>query len=136
MVNSYHLLICSINLVYEHFIASAAAGGAENILLIKLEPNQYLIDYLCKRFDGHGLEVKTVNEHYFKPHVRAMLEDDSESTRLLFALNDPKSLGTLVAKLNGLYEENLKPTGNECKPFARIDQRFFLRDIRVGVKGR
>ena len=77
-----------------------------------------------------------MNEHYFKPHVRAMLEDDSESTRLLFALNDPKSLRTFVAKLNGLYEENLKATGNECKPFARIDQRFFLRDIRVGVKGR
>jgi hypothetical protein len=33
-----------------------------------------LIDYMCSRFDGHSMEVKTIYEHYFKPQVRNLIE--------------------------------------------------------------
>lgn len=94
----------------------------ENILQLKLDSRQHLIDYLCKRFDGQCLEVKTINEHYFKPQVSIL-------GLSLTTISDQDSLLEMVDKLNRVYEDRLKPADNS-KQFSNIDQRFFLRNIQ------
>lgn len=121
-MNSYHLLICAINLMYENVIKNNH-GIDGNILLLELDSHQYLIDYLCKRFDGQCLEVKTINEHHFKPQVSAL------GLSFSFNMNDKDSLLTMVDKLNRLYEDRLKPE-DSSKQFSNLDQRFFLRNIQ------
>lgn len=122
LVNSYHLLICAINLMYENVIKKSHRLDG-NILLLELDSHQYLIDYLCKRFDGQSLEVKTINEHYFKPQVSAL------GLSFFFNMNDKESLLAMVDKLNRVYEDLLKPE-DSSKQFSNLDQRFFLRNIQ------
>ena len=82
LVNSYHLLLCCINLIYLNVKPlddddSELKNYKKNLLLVKIaataanmsKPNHQasynllFIDYLCKHFDGEPIETKTINEH-------------------------------------------------------------------------
>jgi hypothetical protein len=113
LVNSHRLLICCMHLL-------CLSGSS-----VLAQPQPLGIDYLCSRFDGEPLQVKTVNEHYFKHQLDAF-KADAADTPLLDAAGrvDLGQLDRLLEKLEALYERSLgarEETGG-----AVVDERMFL----------
>uniref|UniRef100_A0AAY4EW99 RBL1 protein n=1 Tax=Denticeps clupeoides TaxID=299321 RepID=A0AAY4EW99_9TELE len=71
LVNSYHLLLCCLDLVFgnallcsnrKDLINPLFKGNSENILM------------LCELHDGLVVEAKGIKEHYFKPYIKRLFE--------------------------------------------------------------
>jgi len=109
LVNSHRLLICCMHLL-------GLSGSSVLARPIGL-------DYLCSRFDGEPLQVKTVNEHYFKHQLDAFKAAD---TPLLDATGrvDLAQLEQLLERLEALYERSL--AAREETGGAVVDERMFL----------
>lgn len=106
LVNSFYLLICCVNLIYESIDSK----------FIKLKTN--LIEYVCKNFDADELDVKTLNEHYFKKTiVKLKLKEWFTADPVIFYKNLPNYLSILNQRyesiLNALYEINYVVKINE-----------------------
>ena len=102
-MNSYHLLLCCINFIYiniirenredlfnrqlhvkksdlkifdENFLNEVEGNDADDDEDKNIDTNQsinLIIDYLCENYDGLLIETKTINEHYFKAHVKYLI---------------------------------------------------------------
>ena len=96
-MNSYHLLLCCINFIYINVLSSNREDLFNHQLDVKksdleifddnlvndeddnnknIDINQsinLIIDYLCEHYDGLLIETKTINEHYFKTHLKYLI---------------------------------------------------------------
>ena len=157
LVNSYHLLICCINLIYLNLnwslLSKSNTAYLNKLLLVKLDDeNQsellvdessdlfslnYFIDYVCKKFDGNTIEVKTINEHYFKPQIKQLLAQsvlNKDSNKNLFYLDDLNEFKNLHLNLNSTYESLLNKNNDVTTKKLNIfismcidyDERLFI----------
>ncbi|XP_061779729.1 retinoblastoma-like protein 1 isoform X1 [Nerophis lumbriciformis] len=134
LVNSYHLLLCCLDLVFGNalmcanrkelinpaFIGTTTMLGADGHMSTD-EPPPCVLERLCELHDGLVVEAKGIKQHYFKPYIqklfhRQILKGNEE---LLTELLDPQNFIDNNKALNREYEEYVLTMGD-------FDERIFL----------
>jgi hypothetical protein len=115
LVNSFYLLICCLNLMYE----------SVDSRYIKL--NTSLIDYICKNYDAEQLEVKTLNEHYFKKIIVKLKLNEWFRKDKDSLINFHKNLKDYSLILNKSYASILNSL-YEINNLVKINETVFLTD--------
>ncbi|XP_069808829.1 retinoblastoma-like protein 1 isoform X2 [Dendropsophus ebraccatus] len=128
LVNSYHLLLCCLDLVYSHTLLCPHKDDLLNpSFAAKLldcaddddgEDPPCIISTLCDHYDGLTVEAKGIKQHYFKPYIaklydKKILRGDCLLDLLSFTDNNKA--------LNKEYEEYVLTVGD-------FDERVFLGD--------
>uniref|UniRef100_A0A8P4GD20 Retinoblastoma-like protein 2 n=1 Tax=Dicentrarchus labrax TaxID=13489 RepID=A0A8P4GD20_DICLA len=132
LVNSYHLLLCALDLVFTNALLCNARKDLLNPNFRGLPedfsskdyrpaPGPYcFIEQLCELHDGLVLEAKGVKEHFWKPfikklfHKRILRGKEDGLTGFL----DPMNFGDSFLSLSRVYEEHILATGS-------LDERIF-----------
>lgn len=134
MVNLYHLLICCINHIYQttlnlnlQYLLRISINRKNGIKSLK---SNNFIDYICKKYDGNSIEIKTVNEFYFRPQIKRILADKSD---------DLECLDILCSKLDQRYEKMLLVRNDNAINVEKsanldIDERILLKKIAQHTK--
>uniref|UniRef100_A0A4W4EBX9 Retinoblastoma-like protein 2 n=1 Tax=Electrophorus electricus TaxID=8005 RepID=A0A4W4EBX9_ELEEL len=133
LVNSYHLLLCALDLVYcnsllcsnrKDLLNPSFKGLPEDFSSKDYKPGVgpfCFIEQLCELHDGLVLEAKGVKEHFWKPFIKRLFErkilKGKEET--LTGFLDPVNFGDSLASLNRVYEEHILSSG-------ALDERIFL----------
>ncbi|XP_018113321.1 retinoblastoma-like protein 2 isoform X2 [Xenopus laevis] len=145
LVNSYHLLLCALDLVYGNALQCPNRRDLLNPNFQGLPEDfcskEYkapseapcIIETLCGLHDGLVLEAKGIKEHFWKPYIRKLfdkkiLKGKSDS---LIGFLDPGNFADSVKAINKAYEGYVLSAGN-------LDERVFLEDVEeeVGSIGR
>uniref|UniRef100_A0A672Q4Z5 Retinoblastoma-like protein 1 n=1 Tax=Sinocyclocheilus grahami TaxID=75366 RepID=A0A672Q4Z5_SINGR len=81
LVNSYHLLLCCLDLVFCNALMCSNKKDLINQYFRglpkdteSLEEMPCVIDKLCELHDGLVVEAKGIKEHYFKPYIKTLFE--------------------------------------------------------------
>ena len=112
-----------------------------------------LIEYICLRYDGNLIHVKTINEHYFTPQIKYLLTQkhlfnhkSSHLANIFFLTNSSVvDFKLLCDNLNSLYENpklvvtslnkaNTKNSLNLSFGAQDIDERIFLTEAKFSQK--
>ncbi|XP_068168933.1 retinoblastoma-like protein 2 [Antennarius striatus] len=135
LVNSYHLLLCALDLVFTNALMCNARkellnpnfrGLPEDFSSKDYRPASAplcFIEELCELHDGLVLEAKGVKEHFWKPfikklfHKRILRGKEDGLTGFL----DPMNFGDSFLSLSRVYEEHVLATGS-------LDERIFIGD--------
>uniref|UniRef100_A0A6J0U4X4 Retinoblastoma-like protein 2 n=1 Tax=Pogona vitticeps TaxID=103695 RepID=A0A6J0U4X4_9SAUR len=133
LVNSYHLLLCVLDLVYgnslqcpnrKELLNPSFKGLPEDFhnkdFKLLFEP-PCIIEKLCSLHDGLILEAKGIKEHFWKPYVRKLFEKKilKGKEESLTGFLDPGNFGESFKSINKAYEEYVLSVGN-------LDERIFL----------
>lgn len=132
LVNSYHLLLCALDLVFTNALLCNARkdllnpsfrGLPEDFSSKDFRPSAgpyCFIEQLCELHDGLVLEAKGVKEHFWKPFIKKLFhkriirgKEDS-----LTGFLDPMNFGDSFLSLTRVYEEHVLATGS-------LDERIF-----------
>ncbi|KAE8576662.1 hypothetical protein XENTR_v10004275 [Xenopus tropicalis] len=124
LVNSYHLLLCCLDLIYAHVLQ---CPNKEDLLnpsftakLPALDPSSEdapcIIRALCELYDGIFVEAKGIKEHYFKPYISKLYDKKILKGACLL---DVSSFTDNNKSLNKEYEEYVLTKGD-------FDERVFL----------
>ncbi|XP_077982360.1 retinoblastoma-like protein 1 [Glandiceps talaboti] len=132
LVNSYHLLLGCLDLIYSNALLANRRD------LLKLEftglPSNYtskdykaptepacIIEKLCELHDGLVIEAKGIKEHWFKPYIKKLFDK-----RIL--KGKPETLSGLLDVNN--FEINNKSVNKEYEEYVLtkgdFDERIFL----------
>ncbi|XP_071329153.1 retinoblastoma-like protein 1 isoform X2 [Trachinotus anak] len=120
LVNSYHLLLCCLDLVFGNALLCANRKDLINPTF-RDEPPPCVLERLCELHDGLVVEAKGIKQHYFKPYIqklfhRQILKGNGE---LLTELLDPQNFIDNNKAINREYEEYVLTVGD-------FDERVFL----------
>ncbi|XP_016423922.1 retinoblastoma-like protein 2 isoform X1 [Sinocyclocheilus rhinocerous] len=145
LVNSYHLLLCALDLVYcnallcssrKDLLNPAFKGLPEDFNSKDYKPGPgslCFIEKLCELHDGLVLEAKGAKEHFWKPFIKKLFErkvlKGKEDT--LTGFLEPIHFGDSLASLNRVYEEHVLSSGS-------LDERIFLGEAAredIGTPG-
>jgi hypothetical protein len=99
-VNSYHLLICSVNFLLVNAINSKMAINATD----------FKDDIVYKNSECDPIKVKTINEHYFMPRVKESCSELFQSPRfdLAYLRSINNQLKSIVSKKNSVeFDETM-----------------------------
>ncbi|KAJ6665980.1 hypothetical protein lerEdw1_000884 [Lerista edwardsae] len=135
LVNSYHLLLCVLDLVYGN---SLQCPNRKELLnpTFKGLPDDFhskdsklfseppcIIEKLCSLHDGLVLEAKGIKEHFWKPYVRKLFDKKilKGKEENLTGFLEPGNFGESFKAVNKAYEEHVLSVGN-------LDERIFLGD--------
>uniref|UniRef100_A0A7M4FB43 RB transcriptional corepressor like 1 n=1 Tax=Crocodylus porosus TaxID=8502 RepID=A0A7M4FB43_CROPO len=123
LVNSYHLLLCCLDLIFANVLLcptrrdllNPSFKGKVGFVKTSAEP-PCIIATLCELHDGLLVEAKGIKEHYFKPYIsklfdRKILKGECVLDLCSFADNNKA--------LNKEYEEYVLTVGD-------FDERVFL----------
>ncbi|XP_075939360.1 retinoblastoma-like protein 2 isoform X1 [Anarhichas minor] len=132
LVNSYHLLLCALDLVFTNALLCNARKDLLNHnfrgLPVDFSTKDFrpssgphcFIEQLCELHDGLVLEAKGVKEHFWKPFIKKLFhkrivrgKEDS-----LTGFLDPMNFGDSFLSLTRVYEEHVLATGS-------LDERIF-----------
>ncbi|XP_022617346.1 retinoblastoma-like protein 2 [Seriola dumerili] len=132
LVNSYHLLLCALDLVFTNALLCHArkdllnpdfTGLPEDFSSKDYRPSSgpyCFIEQLCELHEGLVLEAKGVKEHFWKPFIKKLFhkrilrgKEDS-----LTGFLDPMNFGDSFLSLSRVYEEHVLATGS-------LDERIF-----------
>ncbi|OCT62878.1 retinoblastoma-like 1 L homeolog isoform X2 [Xenopus laevis] len=124
LVNSYHLLLCCLDLIYAHVLQCPNKEDLLNpsftaklpALDSSSEDTPCIIGALCELYDGISVEAKGIKEHYFKPYI-AKLHDKKILKGA--CLLDVSCFTDNNKSLNKEYEEYVLTKGD-------FDERVFL----------
>ncbi|KAJ8249009.1 hypothetical protein GJAV_G00230200 [Gymnothorax javanicus] len=133
LVNSYHLLLCALDLVYcnallcsnrKELLNPAFKGLPEDFGNKDFKPGPAplcSIEKLCELHDGLVLEAKGVKEHFWKPFIKKLFDKKILKGRdeTLSGFLDPTNFGDSFASLGRVYEEHVLSAGS-------LDERIFL----------
>uniref|UniRef100_A0A672KY93 RB transcriptional corepressor like 2 n=1 Tax=Sinocyclocheilus grahami TaxID=75366 RepID=A0A672KY93_SINGR len=145
LVNSYHLLLCALDLVYcnallcsshKDLLNPAFKGLPEDFNSKDYKPGPgslCFIEKLCELHDGLVLEAKGAKEHFWKPFIKKLFErkvlKGKEDT--LTGFLEPINFGDSLASLNRVYEKHVLSSGS-------LDERIFLGEAAredIGTPG-
>uniref|UniRef100_A0A8C3AXS0 Retinoblastoma-like protein 2 n=1 Tax=Cyclopterus lumpus TaxID=8103 RepID=A0A8C3AXS0_CYCLU len=132
LVNSYHLLLCALDLVFTNALLCNSRkdllntnfrGLPEDFSTKDFRPSSgpyCFIEQLCELHDGLVLEAKGVKEHFWKPFIKKLfhkriVKGKEES---LTGFLDPMNFGDSFLSLTRVYEEHILATGS-------LDERIF-----------
>ncbi|CAJ1050880.1 retinoblastoma-like protein 1 [Xyrichtys novacula] len=134
LVNSYHLLLCCLDLVFGNALLCANRKDLINSAFRGLpamyradshvsadEPPPCVLERLCELHDGLVVEAKGIKQHYFKPYIQKLFQrrilkgDEDNLTELL----DPQNFIDNNKAINREYEEYVLTVGD-------FDERVFL----------
>ncbi|XP_056455528.1 retinoblastoma-like protein 2 [Gadus chalcogrammus] len=132
LVNSYHLLLCALDLVFTNALLCNARKDLLNPDFRGLPeefgskdyrpaPGSYcLLGKLCELNDGLVLEAKGVKEHFWKPFIKMLFHKRILKGRedTLTGFLDPMNFGDSFSSLSRVYEEHVLSTGS-------LDERIF-----------
>ncbi|KAG9473840.1 retinoblastoma-like protein 1 isoform X2 [Eleutherodactylus coqui] len=127
LVNSYHLLLCCLDLVYSHTLQCTHKDDLLNpSFTAKLstsddddgEEPPCIIGTLCDHYDGLTVEAKGIKQHYFKPYIAKLYDRKIIKGNCLLDLS---SFTDNKKALNREYEEYVLTVGD-------FDERVFLGD--------
>ncbi|XP_037371685.1 retinoblastoma-like protein 2 [Talpa occidentalis] len=133
LVNSYHLLLCALDLVYgnalqcsnrKELVNPNFKGLAEDFHTKDSKPSSdppCVIEKLCSLHDGLVLEAKGIKEHFWKPYIRKLYEKKllKGKEENLTGFLEPGNFGESFKAINKAYEEYVLSVGN-------LDERIFL----------
>ncbi|XP_061544320.1 retinoblastoma-like protein 1 [Phycodurus eques] len=131
LVNSYHLLLCCLDLVFgnalmcanrKELINPAFIGtSGDEVQACADEASPCALERLCELHDGLVVEAKGIKQHYFKPYVRKLFRRQilKGNEDLLTELLDPHNFIDNNKALNREYEEYVLTVGD-------FDERVFL----------
>nr|DBA17035.1 TPA: hypothetical protein GDO54_002550 [Pyxicephalus adspersus] len=145
LVNSYHLLLCALDLVYgnallcpnrRELLNPTFSGLPEDFSSKDFKPPPEppcIIETLCCLHHGLLLEVKGIKEHFWKPYIHKLfdkktLKGKSDS---LTGFLDPGNFADSSKAINKTYEAFVLSIGH-------LDERVFLEDAEeeIGSVGR
>uniref|UniRef100_A0A8C8GWZ2 Retinoblastoma-like protein 1 n=1 Tax=Oncorhynchus tshawytscha TaxID=74940 RepID=A0A8C8GWZ2_ONCTS len=129
LVNSYHLLLCCLDLVFGNALLCSNRKDLVNPLfkgmpsIFRLENNTpdeppCVIDRLCELHDGLVVEAKGIKEHYFKPYIKRLFERQLLVFNIACLWSDNVCVPPSKA-INREYEEYVLTVGD-------FDERVFL----------
>ncbi|XP_059569775.1 retinoblastoma-like protein 2 isoform X2 [Alligator mississippiensis] len=133
LVNSYHLLLCALDLVYGNAVQCPNRRELLNPNFKGLPEDFHSKDYkqsldppciiekLCSVHDGLVLEAKGIKEHFWKPYIRKLFDKKllKGKEENLTGFLDPGNFGDSFKAINKAYEEYVLSVGN-------LDERIFL----------
>ena len=125
LVNSFNLLICCLNSIYDCLDSTKSS-------IIKLSTlNDFgssLLDYLCKSYCVDLIDVKTVNEFYYKPQLDKLnISYMLVNSNVLF-----DNIDKYCKDLSNLYKNLI----NRSSKSTSMDESFFIRnkeDIKIDI---
>ncbi|XP_026205258.1 retinoblastoma-like protein 1 [Anabas testudineus] len=134
LVNSYHLLLCCLDLVFGNALLCANRKDLINPAFRGLpavyhadghispdEPPPCVLERLCEFHDGLVVEAKGIKQHYFKPYIQKLFQrqilkgHEEHLTEML----DPQNFIDNNKAINREYEEYVLTVGD-------FDERVFL----------
>ncbi|XP_019716014.1 retinoblastoma-like protein 1 [Hippocampus comes] len=133
LVNSYHLLLCCLDLVFgnalmcanrKELINPAFIGtSGDEIQACADEASPCVLERLCELHDGLVVEAKGIKQHYFRPYIHKLFRKQilKGNEDLLTELLDPHNFIDNNKALNRQYEEYVLTVGD-------FDERIFLDD--------
>uniref|UniRef100_A0A8C9YBI3 Retinoblastoma-like 1 (p107) n=1 Tax=Sander lucioperca TaxID=283035 RepID=A0A8C9YBI3_SANLU len=129
LVNSYHLLLCCLDLVFGNALLCSNRKDLINPTFRGLpalyradghvspdEPPPCVLERLCELHDGLVVEAKGIKQHYFKPYIQKLYQKQSLSGKKLLSLSCPTFPSLSI---NREYEEYVLTVGD-------FDERVFL----------
>ncbi|XP_053457777.1 retinoblastoma-like protein 2 isoform X2 [Nycticebus coucang] len=133
LVNSYHLLLCALDLVYgnalqcsnrKELVNPNFKGLSEDFHAKESKPSSdppCVIEKLCSLHDGLVLEAKGIKEHFWKPYIRKLYEKKilKGKEETLTGFLEPGNFGESFKAISKAYEECVLSVGN-------LDERIFL----------
>uniref|UniRef100_UPI00398F0D84 retinoblastoma-like protein 1 isoform X1 n=1 Tax=Pristiophorus japonicus TaxID=55135 RepID=UPI00398F0D84 len=133
LVNSYHLLLCCLDLVFGNALLCPNRKDLLNPGFEGLPPEfssqdykppvqpPCIIDKLCDLHDGLIVEAKGIKEHYWKPYIKKLFEKKilKGNSELLIGLLDVTNFTDNNKAVNKEYEEYVLTVGD-------FDERIFL----------
>uniref|UniRef100_A0A672G4M6 Retinoblastoma-like 1 (p107) n=1 Tax=Salarias fasciatus TaxID=181472 RepID=A0A672G4M6_SALFA len=128
LVNSYHLLLCCLDLVFGNALLCAnrrdlinPSFRGEHGHVSSDEPPPCVLERLCELHDGLVVEAKGIKQHYFKPYIQKLFDkqilkgNEDHLTEML----DPQNFIDNNKAINREYEEYVLTVGD-------FDERVFL----------
>uniref|UniRef100_A0A8D3CUI5 Retinoblastoma-like protein 1 n=1 Tax=Scophthalmus maximus TaxID=52904 RepID=A0A8D3CUI5_SCOMX len=134
LVNSYHLLLCCLDLVFGNALLCSNRKELINPTFRGLpalyradghvsadEPPPCVLERLCELHDGLVVEAKGIKQHYFKPYIQKLFQKQilRGSEELLTEMLDPQNFIDNNKAINREYEEYVLTVGD-------FDERVFL----------
>ncbi|XP_060692569.1 retinoblastoma-like protein 1 isoform X1 [Hemiscyllium ocellatum] len=134
LVNSYHLLLCCLDLVFGNALLCPNRKELLNPNFEAGLPPEFnsqdykppvqppcIIDKLCDLHDGLTVEAKGIKEHYWKPYIKKLFERKilKGNSELLVGLLDVNNFTDNNKAINKEYEEYVLTVGD-------FDERIFL----------
>uniref|UniRef100_H0UW01 Retinoblastoma-like protein 1 n=1 Tax=Cavia porcellus TaxID=10141 RepID=H0UW01_CAVPO len=128
LVNSYHLLLCCLDLVFANAIMCPNRRDLLNLSFKGLPSDFHTADFrasaeppciiavLCELHDGLLVEAKGIKEHYFKPYIAKLFDRKILKGECLLDLS---SFTDNSKAVNKEYEEYVLTVGD-------FDERIFL----------
>ncbi|KAM9682918.1 retinoblastoma-like protein 1 isoform 2-T2 [Dama dama] len=128
LVNSYHLLLCCLDLIFANAIMCPNRRELLNPSFKGLPSNFQTADFraseeppciipvLCELHDGLLIEAKGIKEHYFKPYISKLFDRKILKGECLLDLS---SFADNSKAVNKEYEEYVLTVGD-------FDERIFL----------
>ncbi|KAK3557136.1 hypothetical protein QTP70_024724 [Hemibagrus guttatus] len=135
LVNSYHLLLCCLDLVYSNALLCANKKDLINPYFKGLptdcgssEEAPCVLEHLCELHDGLVVEAKGIKEHYFKPYIRCLFE--KKYKRHLSTTSNSQTPNSTMAKTKELS----KDTRNKIVDLHQAGKTESAIDLTRGVK--
>ncbi|XP_037535624.1 retinoblastoma-like protein 1 [Nematolebias whitei] len=134
LVNSYHLLLCCLDLVFGNAVLCANRKDLINPAFRGLPPTYRadghassdtpppcVLEKLCELHDGLVVEAKGIKQHYFKPYIQKLFQKLilKGNEVLLTEMLDPQNFIDNNKAINRVYEEYVLTVGD-------FDERVFL----------
>ncbi|GAA6230630.1 retinoblastoma-like protein 1 [Lates japonicus] len=134
LVNSYHLLLCCLDLVFGNALLCSNRKDLINPTFRGLpapyradghvsgdEPPPCVLERLCELHDGLVVEAKGIKQHYFKPYIQKLFQRQilKGNEELLTEMLDPQNFIDNNKAINREYEEYVLTVGD-------FDERVFL----------
>nr|XP_023405991.1 retinoblastoma-like protein 1 isoform X2 [Loxodonta africana] len=128
LVNSYHLLLCCLDLIFANALICPNRRDLLNPSFKGLPPHFHTADFraseeppciiaeLCELHDGLLVEAKGIKEHYFKPYISKLFDRKILKGECLLDLS---SFTDNSKAVNKEYEEYVLTVGD-------FDERIFL----------
>ncbi|EDV21648.1 uncharacterized protein TRIADDRAFT_59859 [Trichoplax adhaerens] len=128
LVNSYHLLLCCIDLIYANIVVANRRDllnpQLESDALVESESNSSpvsVIEYLCKRYEGISIEVKAIKQHLLWLYLENLFDKNHlrGNKKTFCGLLDQGNFDYNNKFVSNSYDEFVLSSGD-------FDERIFL----------